>query len=57
MGPQTTPSRCVGGTRVANVRLPLANPLSQIWDMGDQFKCLRTLTGHDGIVLALCLYK
>ena len=28
----------------------------QVWDTGSTYKCMKTLEGHSGIVLALCTY-
>ena len=28
----------------------------QVWDTGTGFKCVQTLLGHDGLILALCSY-
>ena len=31
-------------------------PVIQVWDTGTCFKCVKTLLGHDGLILALCSY-
>ena len=28
----------------------------QVWDTSTTYKCIKTLEGHDGIVLALCVF-
>lgn len=31
--------------------------LIQVWDTGVGFKCVQTLSGHDGLILTLCPFE
>lgn len=39
-------------TEILYLLFPLS---SQVWDTCTTYKCQKTLEGHDGIVLALCI--